>query len=116
MQIIQPTTSEDPNTNVALNTFGALASLNQSISQMAGQSCAAARIRAAMALQEPDGYLGAYRPGDNRQEDFNAWGCHIFYNAMLLEILLWADNRIKRLNHLEMTKQDPWVPGTCLSL
>ncbi|XP_004835761.1 basic helix-loop-helix domain-containing protein USF3 [Heterocephalus glaber] len=39
MQIIQPTTSEDPNTNVALNTFGALASLNQSISQMAGQSC-----------------------------------------------------------------------------
>lgn len=39
MQIIQPTTREDPNTNVALNTFGALASLNQSISQMAGQSC-----------------------------------------------------------------------------
>ncbi|XP_028567212.2 basic helix-loop-helix domain-containing protein USF3 [Podarcis muralis] len=39
MQVIQPTTSEDPNTNVALNTFGALASLNQSISQMAGQNC-----------------------------------------------------------------------------
>ncbi|XP_063302411.1 basic helix-loop-helix domain-containing protein USF3 [Pelobates fuscus] len=39
MQIIQPTTSEDPNTNVALNTFGALANLSQSISQMAGQSC-----------------------------------------------------------------------------
>ncbi|NXA41965.1 USF3 protein, partial [Eudromia elegans] len=39
MHIIQPTTSEDPNTNVALNTFGALANLNQSISQMAGQSC-----------------------------------------------------------------------------
>ncbi|KFP77035.1 Basic helix-loop-helix domain-containing protein KIAA2018, partial [Apaloderma vittatum] len=39
MQIIQPTTSEDPNTNVALNTFGALANLNQSISQMAGQGC-----------------------------------------------------------------------------
>ena len=33
-----------------------------------------------------------------------------------LHLLLWADNRIKRLNHLEMTKQDPWVPGTCLSL
>ena len=30
---------------------------------------ATARIRAAMSLQEPDGYLGAYRPGDNRQED-----------------------------------------------
>ncbi|KAM4795587.1 basic helix-loop-helix domain-containing protein USF3 [Rhinophrynus dorsalis] len=39
MQIIQPTTSEDPNTNVALNAFGALANLSQSISQMAGQSC-----------------------------------------------------------------------------
>ncbi|XP_007434758.1 basic helix-loop-helix domain-containing protein USF3 [Python bivittatus] len=39
MQIIQPTTSEDPNTNIALNAFGALANLNQSISQMAGQSC-----------------------------------------------------------------------------
>ncbi|XP_061494147.1 basic helix-loop-helix domain-containing protein USF3 isoform X2 [Rhineura floridana] len=39
MQVIQPTTSEDPNTNVALNTFGALANLNQSISQMAGQNC-----------------------------------------------------------------------------
>ncbi|XP_018104476.1 basic helix-loop-helix domain-containing protein USF3 isoform X2 [Xenopus laevis] len=39
MQIIQPTTNEDPNTNVALNTFGALANLSQSISQIAGQSC-----------------------------------------------------------------------------
>ncbi|XP_072332141.1 basic helix-loop-helix domain-containing protein USF3 [Scyliorhinus torazame] len=37
MQIIQPTTSADPNTNVALNTFGALTNLSQSISQMAGQ-------------------------------------------------------------------------------
>ncbi|KAG8544245.1 hypothetical protein GDO81_022856 [Engystomops pustulosus] len=39
MQIIQPTTSEDPNTNVALNAFGALANLSQNISQMAGQNC-----------------------------------------------------------------------------
>uniref|UniRef100_UPI00398E5BD0 basic helix-loop-helix domain-containing protein USF3 n=1 Tax=Pristiophorus japonicus TaxID=55135 RepID=UPI00398E5BD0 len=37
MQIIQPTTSADPNTNVALNAFGALTNLSQSISQMAGQ-------------------------------------------------------------------------------
>ncbi|XP_043547192.1 basic helix-loop-helix domain-containing protein USF3 [Chiloscyllium plagiosum] len=37
MQIIQPTTSADPNTNVALNTFGALTNLSQSISQMAEQ-------------------------------------------------------------------------------
>ncbi|XP_040278801.1 basic helix-loop-helix domain-containing protein USF3 [Bufo bufo] len=39
MQIIQPTTSEDPNTNVALNAFGALANLSQNISHMAGQNC-----------------------------------------------------------------------------
>ncbi|XP_073524751.1 basic helix-loop-helix domain-containing protein USF3 [Phyllobates terribilis] len=39
MQIIQPTTSEDPNTNVALNTFGALANLSQNISQLAGHNC-----------------------------------------------------------------------------
>ncbi|XP_069746562.1 basic helix-loop-helix domain-containing protein USF3 [Narcine bancroftii] len=35
MHIIQPTTSADPNTNVALNTFGALTSLSQSVSKMA---------------------------------------------------------------------------------
>ena len=45
----------------------------------------AARVRAAMALQEPGGYLGAYRPGDDRNEDYNAWGAHFFYEAMLLE-------------------------------
>lgn len=55
---------------------------------------AAARVRAAMALQEPDGYLGAYRPGDNRQEDYNAWGCHWFYNAMLLEYSRTGDKTI----------------------
>ena len=55
---------------------------------------AAGRIRAAMALQEPDGYLGAYRPGDNRQEDYNAWGCHFFYAAMLLEYARTGDKAI----------------------
>lgn len=55
---------------------------------------AAARVRAAMALQEPDGYLGAYRPGDNRQEDYNAWGCHWFYNTMLLEYYRTGDKAI----------------------
>uniref|UniRef100_A0A3Q2CGK2 Upstream transcription factor family member 3 n=1 Tax=Cyprinodon variegatus TaxID=28743 RepID=A0A3Q2CGK2_CYPVA len=33
MQLVQPTTSEEPTTNVALNSLGALSSLNQSISQ-----------------------------------------------------------------------------------
>ena len=55
---------------------------------------AAARVKAAMALQEPDGYLGAYRPGDNRQEDYNAWGCHWFYNTMLLEYYRTGDKAI----------------------
>ena len=55
---------------------------------------AAARVKAAMSLQEPDGYLGAYRPGDNRQEDYNAWGCHLFYNAMLLEYYRTGDKAI----------------------
>ncbi|XP_072114967.1 basic helix-loop-helix domain-containing protein USF3 [Mobula birostris] len=36
MHVIQPTTSADPHTNVALNAFGALTSLSQSVSQMAG--------------------------------------------------------------------------------
>ncbi|XP_070841830.1 basic helix-loop-helix domain-containing protein USF3 isoform X2 [Chaetodon trifascialis] len=33
LQLVQPTTSEEPTTNVALNSLGALSSLNQSISQ-----------------------------------------------------------------------------------
>uniref|UniRef100_A0A3B5AHM3 Upstream transcription factor family member 3 n=1 Tax=Stegastes partitus TaxID=144197 RepID=A0A3B5AHM3_9TELE len=33
LQLVQPTTTEEPTTNVALNSLGALSSLNQSISQ-----------------------------------------------------------------------------------
>lgn len=33
IQLVQPTTTEEPNVNVALNSLGALSSLNQSISQ-----------------------------------------------------------------------------------
>ncbi|MBN3326684.1 USF3 protein, partial [Atractosteus spatula] len=54
MQIIQPTTSEDPNTNVALNTFGALASLNQSISQMAGQSSCSEINKDALSMNQKE--------------------------------------------------------------
>lgn len=53
LQFIQPTTSEDPNTNVALNTFGALASLSQSISQTAGQSCVQLSINQATIPSAP---------------------------------------------------------------
>uniref|UniRef100_A0A3B3SRD2 Upstream transcription factor family member 3 n=2 Tax=Paramormyrops kingsleyae TaxID=1676925 RepID=A0A3B3SRD2_9TELE len=38
LQIVQPTTSEDPNTNLTLHTLGALADLNQSISNVSNQS------------------------------------------------------------------------------
>ena len=55
---------------------------------------AAARVKAAMALQEPNGYLGAYRPRDDRQKDYNAWGCHWFYNTMLLEYYRTGDQAI----------------------
>ena len=55
---------------------------------------AAARVKAAMALQEPDGYLGAYRPSDDRQKDYNAWGCHWFYDTMLLEYYRTGDKAI----------------------
>ena len=51
----------------------------------------AARVRAAMALQESDGYLGAYRPDDDRQDDYNAWGAHWFYETMLLEYARTGD-------------------------
>jgi hypothetical protein len=33
LQLVQPTTAEEPTTNVALNSLGALSSLNKSISQ-----------------------------------------------------------------------------------
>lgn len=43
------------------------------------------RTQAALALQESDGYLGSYRPTDNRFDDFHAWGCHDFYRFLLVE-------------------------------
>ena len=51
-------------------------------------------LEAALTLQEPDGYLGAYRKTDNRQEDYNAWGCHFFYRAILLEYSRTGDKRL----------------------
>lgn len=47
-----------------------------------------------LALQEPDGYLGAYRKTDNRQEDYNAWGSHFLYRAILLEYSRTGDRRL----------------------
>ncbi|XP_039600039.1 basic helix-loop-helix domain-containing protein USF3 [Polypterus senegalus] len=43
VQFIQPTTCEDPKTNVALNTFGAISNLNQSILQMVSHNTTTAQ-------------------------------------------------------------------------
>ena len=53
-------------------------------------------MRAAMDLQakEPDGYFGAYRPGDDRQEGYNPWGAQFALRAMLLEWSATGDRTI----------------------
>ncbi|KAJ8375492.1 hypothetical protein SKAU_G00060720 [Synaphobranchus kaupii] len=50
LQIIQPTTKEDPNINITLHSLGALASLNQSISHVPTESQALAPVAAQCAL------------------------------------------------------------------
>ena len=40
-------------------------------------------MRAFLALREDDGYLGSYRPGDNRHDDFCTWGVRLAYRALL---------------------------------
>jgi len=40
-------------------------------------------VRASLALQEPDGYLGSYRPTENRQEDYCAWSANWYYRSAL---------------------------------
>jgi len=40
-------------------------------------------VRATIALQEEDGYLGSYRKTDNRLEDYSAWSANWCYRALL---------------------------------
>jgi len=40
-------------------------------------------VRATLALQEEDGYLGSYRKTDNRMEDYSAWSANWCYRALL---------------------------------
>ena len=56
-------------------------------------------IEGGLTLQEQDGYLGAYRKGDNRLEDYNAWGAHFAYRALLLEYSRTGDKRILEALH-----------------
>ena len=49
---------------------------------------------ALLARQGPDGYLGSYRPGDNKYEDYNAWGAHFYYRALLLDYSRTRDPRV----------------------
>ena len=53
-------------------------------------------MRAAMALQdrEPDGYFGAYRPGDDRLEGYNPWGAQFAFRAMLVEQSATGDRAV----------------------
>jgi len=53
-----------------------------------------ALIGALSATGEVRQALEPLKPGDNRQEDYNAWGCHWFYNTMLLEYARTGDNAI----------------------
>lgn len=56
-------------------------------------------VESVLALQESDGYLGAYRKGDDRMEDYNAWGAHFAYRALLLEYSRTGDKRILSAVH-----------------
>ena len=40
-------------------------------------------VRASLALQEEDGYLGSYRPTENRAEDYCAWSANWHFRALL---------------------------------
>ena len=40
-------------------------------------------VHGCLALQEEDGYLGSYRPTDNRLEDYSAWSANWCYRALL---------------------------------
>ena len=51
-------------------------------------------VEGVLALQEPDGYMGAYRPNENRLEDYNAWSCHFAYRALLVAYSATGDKRI----------------------
>jgi hypothetical protein len=48
---------------------------------------------ALLKLQEPDGYLGSYRPGDNRHDDFCTWGARLPYRALLYRYGQTGDRR-----------------------
>lgn len=56
-------------------------------------------LEKALALQEPDGYFGSFRKTDNRLEDYNAWGAHFFYRAVLLEYSRTGDRRLLEALH-----------------
>ncbi len=40
-------------------------------------------VRGTLVLQEADGYLGSYRPSENRLEDYSAWSANWCYRALL---------------------------------
>lgn len=72
---------------------------------------------AAFRLQdaEPGGYLGAYRPGDDRGEDYNAFNAFYAYRAFLLDYSKTRDARILDALHrgaLWFVNEWKWTPKT----
>ena len=52
-----------------------------------------------LAGQESDGYLGTYRPQDDRKEDYNAWGAHFHYRSLLVDYSRTRDPRTLEALH-----------------
>ncbi|MBQ6621011.1 MAG: glycoside hydrolase family 127 protein [Thermoguttaceae bacterium] len=56
-------------------------------------------VEGTIALQEEDGYLGSYRPTDNRLEDYCAWSANWGYRALLAWAQATGDERTLEAVH-----------------
>lgn len=56
-------------------------------------------VEGTLALQEEDGYLGSYRPTENRLEDYAAWSANWCYRALLSWAQATGDERTLEAVH-----------------
>ncbi|MDO4587951.1 MAG: glycoside hydrolase family 127 protein [Planctomycetia bacterium] len=56
-------------------------------------------VHATMALQESDGYLGSYRPNENRLEDYSAWSANWCYRVLLSWYEATGDEEVLKSVH-----------------
>jgi len=56
-------------------------------------------VEGVLALQEEDGYLGSYRPNENRMEDYSAWSGNWCYRALLSWHEATGDEEVLRAVH-----------------